>query len=136
MRAVIDTNVLVSGVLNPHGAPGRIVDAILARSFVVLYDDRILAEYRAVLIRPVFGFRHTEVDAFVDFAAATGESVVAAILAVVLPDPDDMPFLEVASAARADALVTGNVRHFKPRRGGHNVNVCSPAEFLRRLETA
>ena len=133
MRAVIDTNVLVSGVLNPHGPPGRIVDGILAQSFVMLYDDRILAEYRAVLARPVFGFRRAEVEALVHFAAATGESVVAASLAVVLPDPDDLPFLEVAAAARADALVTGNVRPFKPRQGSHSVNVCTPADFLRRL---
>lgn len=133
MRAVIDTNVLVSGVLNPHGPPGRIVDGILAQSFVLLYDDRILAEYRDVLSRPVFEFRRIEVDAFVDFAEATGESVMAASLAVLLPDPDDLPFLEVATAADADALVTGNLRHFKPRRGSHGINVCTPAEFLRRL---
>ena len=136
MRAVIDTNVLVSGVLNPYGQAGRIVDGILAQTFVTLYDDRILAEYRAVLARPVFGFRRAEIDAFVDFVEATGESVVAASLAVVLPDPNDLPFLEVAAAGRADALVTGNARHFRPRRGSHNVNVCTPADFLRRLEAA
>lgn len=134
MRAVIETNVLVSGVLNPHGPPGRIVDGILAQSFVVLYDDRILVEYRDVLSRPVFEFRRIEVEAFVDFAEATGESVVAPRLAVVLPDPDDLPFLEVAAAAGADALVTGNVRHFTPRRGSHGVNVCTPVDFLRLLD--
>jgi putative PIN family toxin of toxin-antitoxin system len=133
MRVVIDTNVLVSGVLNPHGPPGRIVDGILAQSFVVLYDDRILVEYRDVLSRPAFDLRRSEVDAFVDFADARGECVAAATLTVVLPDPDDLPFLEVAAAAHADALVTGNVRHFKPRRGNHRVHVCTPAEFLRRL---
>lgn len=134
MRAVIDTNVVVSGVLNPFGPPGRIVDAILAQTFVVLYDDRILAEYRAVLARPVFSFRSTEVDAFVDFLAATGESVVAVSLAVVLPDPNDLPFLEVSTTAGADALVTGNARHFKPRRGSHAMTISTPADFLRRLE--
>lgn len=63
MRVVVDTNILVSGVLNPHGPPGRIVNAILVETFTVLYDDRILSEYRAVLAQPAFGFRPAEIDA-------------------------------------------------------------------------
>lgn len=133
MRAVVDTNVLVSGVLNPHGPPGRIVDAILAETVTVLYDDRILGEYRAVLARPRFGFRPSDVDALVDFIEVAGESVVAQSLAIVLSDPTDLPFLEVAVAGRADALVTGNAKHFKPRRGSHDVSISTPAGFLVRL---
>ena len=52
MRIVLDTNVLVSGLHNPHGAPGRIVDLVLGARIHVLYDDRILAEYRDVHARP------------------------------------------------------------------------------------
>jgi len=134
MRIVIDTNVLVSGVLNPHGPPGRIVDAVLAETFTVLYDDRILGEYRAVLARPTFGFRPSEIEALVDFVEIAGESITAQSLTVVLADPTDLPFLEVAAAGHADALVTGNTRHFKPRRGSHDVSVYTPAEFLDRLK--
>jgi putative PIN family toxin of toxin-antitoxin system len=133
MRVVIDTNVLVSGVINPHGPPGRIVDAVLAEAITVLYDDRLLSEYRAVLLRPVFGFPRTSVDTLVDFIELAGESVVAAHLSVVLPDPTDLPFLEVAAGGQAAALITGNVKHFKPRRGRHGVHVCTPADFLCRL---
>lgn len=46
MRVVIDTNVLVSGTINPHGAPGRVVEAALTEVLAVLYDDRILSEYQ------------------------------------------------------------------------------------------
>ena len=42
MRVVIDTNVLVSGVISPHGPPGRIVNAVMSEMIIVLYDDRIL----------------------------------------------------------------------------------------------
>lgn len=136
MRVVVDTNVLVSGVLNPHGPPGRIVDAILAETFTVLYDDRILDEYRAVLARPAFGFRPSEIDALVDCVEVAGESIAAQSLAVVRSDPTNLPFLEVAVAGHADALVTGNAKHFKPRRGRHNVTICVPADFLGRLETS
>lgn len=133
MRVVIDTNVLVSGVINPHGPPGRIVDAALAEAFTVLYDDRIMSEYRAVLRRPAFGFLRADVDALLHFIEVAGEPTVARHLTVVLPDATDLPFLEVASGGRADALISGNVKHFKPRRGRHDVDVCTPADFFTRL---
>ena len=129
-RVVVDTNVLVSGVLNPHGPPGRILDAILAGALTVLYDDRILHEYRAVLLRPAFGFRPVDVEALLTWIELEGESVLAPLLKVTLPDPTDLPFLEVAAAGHADALVTGNVRHFKPKGGRHDVVVITPAAFL------
>ena len=56
MRVVVDTNVIVSGILNPHGPPGRVVDALLSGNNSALHDDRILSEYREVLLRPTFGF--------------------------------------------------------------------------------
>ncbi len=36
MRVVIDTNVMVSGVLNPHGPPGRIVSGVMSEAIMVL----------------------------------------------------------------------------------------------------
>ena len=133
MRVVIDTNVLVSGVINPHGPPGRILDEVLAGAFTVLYDDRIMSEYREVLARPAFDFNLTDIDALLDFIEMTGEPVPGLRLLIVLPDRRDLPFLEVAAIGHADALITGNIRHFKPRRGQHDVYVCTPAEFVRSL---
>jgi putative PIN family toxin of toxin-antitoxin system len=133
VRVVIDTNVLVSGVINPHGPPGRILDAILSETVTVLHDDRILSEYREVLLRPIFGFRRAAVDTLINFIAFAGEPILAEALDVVLPDLTDLPFLEVAVAGRADALVTGNLKHFTPQRGRHNAHVCSPAELLNRI---
>ncbi len=133
MRVVIDTNVLVSGVMNPHGPPGRIVDHALAGTFTVLYDDRIMSEYREVLARPAFGFSLTDIDALLDFIETTGEKITGRPLPIVLPDAGDLPFLEVAVAGRADALITGNTRHFKPQRGQRDVYVSTPAEFVRSL---
>lgn len=132
MRIVIDTNVLVSGLLNPHGAPGRIVEALLLGTFTLLYDDRILSEYGEVLPRPAFGLHRSDVEMLLDAITTEGERISALPAALVLPDETDLPFLEVAISGQADALVTGNIRHFKPRRGRHDVNLVSPADFLRR----
>src|SRR5512140_1181254 len=109
MRIVPDTNVLVSGLLNPHGAPGRIVEAMLSGAFTVLYDDRTLSEYAEVLQRPVFGLRGSEVEVVLEFVEFAGERISALPTALVLPDATDLPFLEVAISGNADALITGNL---------------------------
>jgi uncharacterized protein len=132
MRIVIDTNVLVSGLLNPHGAPGRIVEALLVRTFALLYDDRVLSEYSDILSRAAFGFRALDVEMLLDAIVNEGERISALPAPLLLADETDLPFLELAIGGRADVLVTGNAKHFKPRRGRHDVNVVSPADFLRR----
>ena len=133
MRVVIDTNVLVSIVINPHGTPARVIDALLAEFIIALHDDRILDEYREVLSRPIFGFHSGDIDALLDFIESAGEHISTRDIGVVLPDPSDLPFLEVAAAGHANALITGNLKHFKPRRGRHSVFVCTPAEFMKKL---
>jgi putative PIN family toxin of toxin-antitoxin system len=132
MRVVIDTNVIVSGILSPHGSPGRIVSALLSEAITALHDERILSEYREVLLRPAFGFSSSDVEVVLDFVESAGEHVSAEPLSLILPDRNDLPFLEVASSGGADALVTGNIKHFRPRRGQHSVLVIAPADFLRR----
>ena len=132
MRVVIDTNVWVSGILNPHGPPGQIVDAALSPAFQVLYDDRILSEYREVLLRPIFGFPREDVRHVLDFVESAGERITAKPLRLRLPDASDAPFAEVAIAGMADALVTGNVKPF-PQRALCDVQILSPAQFLRLL---
>ena len=135
MRIVLDTNVLVSGLLNPHGSPGRCLDLILDGDLTPLFDDRILAEYRDVLLRPRFGFDPRDVDVLVDYLIAEGQALGAPPLDLTLPDPDDLPFLEVAIAGIADALVTGNLRHFPKEAVSGRVEILTPSQLLERLAT-
>jgi len=130
VRIVLDTIVLVSGLLNPHGPPGRIVDLITSGLVQVLYDDRIIGEYREVLARPRLNFDPDDVETLLDFIASEGELVTSTPLPLTLPDPDDLPFPEVAVATTADTLVTGNADHYRPPAGQHQVAVCTPAAFI------
>jgi putative PIN family toxin of toxin-antitoxin system len=132
MRVVIDTNVVVSGLLSPYGPPAEIVRLVAAGELPVCYDARIIAEYREVLHRSAFGFDERDVEWFLDQLVRDGESVASRSLGTRLPDPDDEPFLEVAVASSADALVTGNIRHF-PETLRHGVLVCTPAAFIETL---
>lgn len=131
MRIVLDTNVLVSGLLNPHGPPGRIVDLILAGELAIVYDDRVLAEYAEVLSRPRFGFDPHDVEHVLDLTENEGApAVVAPLDPPDLPDPDDLPFLELAAAVEPHLLVTGNTRHLPPETRPDHVRVESPREFV------
>jgi len=133
VRIVLDTNVLVSGLLNPFGPPGRILQLVAGGDLSLCYDARIMCEYRGVLLRSAFGFRSDQVDSLLEQIRATGEPVAAAPLAHGLPDRDDEPFLEVALAAGVDYLVTGNLRHY-PARARSGVRVVSPASFVEAFQ--
>ena len=129
MRIVLDTNVLVSGLLSPYGPPGEIVRLVSGGLVSLCLDARILAEYRDVLARPRFGFDATAVADLLAYIESSGEMVASAPLPLRLPDPDDEPFLEAALASCADGLITGNLSHSPPpARSG--VAVLSPAEFI------
>jgi uncharacterized protein len=129
MTIVLDTNVLVSGLLNPYGPPGPIAQMLASGELSLGYDARILGEYRAVLLQPKFDFRRDQVDALLEQIQAAGASVAASPLSCHLPDRDDEAFLEVAIGAAAEYLVTGNPRHYPAKLRG-TIRVVSPGEFL------
>lgn len=125
---VLDTNVLVSALLSPFGAPGRIWDLVLAREIRLAYDDRILVEYERVLNRAKFGFDKGRVEAVLAVFLFQESVNPKPWPLQPLPDPDDAAFLEVAQAASA-ILVTGNTRHFPEELRGE-VKVLKPHEWL------
>ena len=133
MKAVIDTNVLVSGLLNPHGAPGHIVDGLRTGQLLPVVDDRILNEYVRVLRRPYFDryFSKMDRDHLLDYLTHNSEYIVATVRCNNLPDPHDAPFLETALTA-AVPLITGNQKHFPPDKV-QNCKVYAPAEFIMLL---
>lgn len=132
VRAVIDTNVLVSAfwTKNRGSPPARILDALLSRAFIPLYSPEIIAEYREVLARSQFGFDADAIESLLDAVVAYGEPALPVESDETFPDPDDKVFYCVALARAEDAarLVTGNARHY-PR----SAFVLTPAEFCALL---
>lgn len=127
MKAVIDTNVLVSGLLKQGTPPAEVVADVLSGVLVVLHDQRILDEYRDVLARPKLGIEPAKAEAVLEFIEAEGIGVQDAHFAGQLPDPDDQPFADVASTGEADVLITGNTKHFPV---GRAIRVMTPREWL------
>jgi putative PIN family toxin of toxin-antitoxin system len=129
MKIVLDTNVLVAGLLSPFGPCAEILRMVFAGDLTLYFDSRILSEYSEVLRRPKFHFQTDKVIAILDYIEHYGVLVSSSPLPDFLPDPDDQPFLEVAVKGQVACLVTGNQVHFPPPlcRG---VRVLSPADFL------
>ena len=121
MIIVLDSNVLVSGLPRPHSKPATIVRLVATGALRVAYDERMLVEYREVLARIKFPFSPEQIRNLLDQIEAEGEAVTALPLSLSLPDPDDLPFPEVAVTAHADAPVTGNKTRHYPARARHGM---------------
>lgn len=125
MRVVLDTNILVSGLLNSEGTPAQIINMVLNRSITLLYDNRILLEYSEVLKRKKFGFKQEWVEPIIEFVKQEGKFITAEPTNVKTIDKDDLKFMEVAITGEADYLITGNAKHFP------KLNIIkTPREFL------
>ena len=134
MLIVLDTNVLVSGLLTPFGPPARVLDLVVSADLQAAFDDRVIAEYMDVLTRPKFAFAQNDVEALIDHIKLTGVQVSARPLDPRdLPDRSDLPFAEVAVTANAEFLVTGNASHFS-FLAKHGIRLVSPSDFVTAIE--
>ncbi len=124
-RIVLDTNILVSGMLSPHGAPAGILDLVVNGKVTLILDSRIFSEYREVLNRKKFSFPGDAVASLMEYIGQEGLFITPVPLRILVPDPGDLPFIEVACHAGVP-IVTGNIRHFRDS----GVQVMTPAEFL------
>jgi uncharacterized protein len=113
MRVVLDTNVVVSGVIKEEGPPGQILRRLFqARQFISVTSLEILAEIREVLQRPkvrrYHGWTDEEIDEFVTFLYAESDVTEGTLTVNIARDPQDNKFLACASEGNADYLVSGD----------------------------
>lgn len=128
MRVVLDTNVLVSALINPYGKPAAVLNAIFSRLVFTCFDARIIDEYERVLSRPRFQFKRDDIRSVLDFFLREGSFVNPEPVSIELPDLSDLCFVEVARASGAP-IVTGNAKHFPQDL----VIVISPAMLIESI---
>jgi putative PIN family toxin of toxin-antitoxin system len=131
VKVVIDTNILVSALINPYGIPAGILGMLLEDKIIPCYDARVLFEYSEVLQRPKFHFSKMETNALVDFIKENGFLTIPCKYPHKIPDQGDAPFMEVALGSEAGFLITGNIAHF-PKQIGKTKTV-SPAQFIKKF---
>ena len=109
-RWVLDTNVLLSALLFPSGRLTWLRDAWRSGIILPLASRETTTELIRVLCYPKFGLTHREREDLLADYLPHCESVIVSTAPPVpdCRDPFDRPFLELALAAQADALVTGD----------------------------
>lgn len=133
LRAVLDTNVIVSGLINPQGAPAAVLKALRSRRFTLISSPAINGEIIEVLNRPYIRERYGLEEVIFDVSFLLwelAELIIDPPVARVSADPDDDKFLAAAAAGLADYLITGDAGHLLQLREYRDVRIISPAEFL------
>jgi uncharacterized protein len=112
IRVVLDTNIIVSALLQPSGTPAQVFVLTLGGALQLCVSGSIYAEYEEVLRRPRFQRREEIITKTLQTIREKGLWVRPTETVRACQDPDDDIFLECAQAAQADYLVTGNLKHF------------------------
>jgi len=133
LKAVLDTNVLISALLSESGVP----DQVLRRaglSYQLFISDEILEEVEKVLRRPRIRRRGQLTEDKIREFLTTLQAVADIVrnppsLQVIEDDPDDNIVLGCAIGAQTDYLVSGDA-HLKRLSSHEGIRIVSPSEFL------
>ena len=116
IRAVVDTNVVVSAALTQSGPSSRVLE-LADEGLIQLYiSPPVFAEYEEVLGRLRIGVLPLRAQTMLKQLQGMCRMVARTKKVRIATDPDDDMFLECAEAAKAHYLITGNTRHFPPPR--------------------
>ena len=135
MRAVLDTNVLISALLSPQGTPARLLVAWLEGHFELIVSPKLLAALERALAYPKLRSRvpADEAREFIGFLSDQ---------ATMAPDPPPHPLLRASdpgddyllalAAAQSAMLVSGDSHVLELSA---DLPVQSPRAFLEHLLT-
>jgi uncharacterized protein len=135
VRAVIDTNVFISGLMLPKNTPGRIINAWRTGHFALVLSEPMLAEISSVLsypkIRKRIGWDDDTISRYLTLLRFEAEiSDIRRTTAHVPRDAKDNMVLATLLASKADCLVTGDL-DLLTLADTHPI--LSPADFVSRI---
>lgn len=132
MRAVLDTNIFISGIFW-DGIPGQILDAVQNDEFQIVASLECIYELHNVLNEFKDKLGADLVDFWITFA------ITKAIIALpqirffeIKDDLEDNKFLDAAVAGKAQYIVSGD-KHLLNLKQFRNIKIIKPAEFLKVL---
>ena len=128
MRAVIDTNVLISAAIKPAGLQRTALLLAMTKPARWYVSRPVLEEYREVLARKELKIRKGLQRQLLQLIRNRSHPVAKTRRLAAALDPDDNIFLECADAAGADYLITGNQKHFP--KFWKKTKVITPREFV------
>ena len=112
--AVVDTNVIVSGMITNNSASptAKVLDCLTEKNITPLFNEEILQEYESVLSREKFNLPKEKIEKFLKMMKSDGVASTRVPSKEVFTDPKDVVFYEVALSKEDSFLVTGNIKHF------------------------
>lgn len=133
MRAVADTNVVVSGLLW-QGPPRRVLDLARTGMLDLFTSPALLVELEDVLGRQKFRRRLESAgvdpgELVLGYAALASVVLPAEKPAVIVEDPDDDEVIACALAARAEVIVSGD-RHLRSLRSFRGIRIVTAADLF------
>lgn len=131
IRAVLDTNTIVSGV-GWGGPPGAVLDAALDGRYELITSPALLTELRRVLSYPKLQTVVGDADELIKLLALAAIVVTPTETVTISRDSDDDRLIEAALEADADVIVSGDRDLLTLGRIGH-IQILTPREFLEFL---
>jgi len=128
VKAVLDTNVIVSALLKPDGRQALLLDLALSGAFTTIVSRDLLKEYEEVLRRPRFALDPRGIAGSLRAIRKAATLVQPRRHLHVTGDPDDNLVLECALEGGAEYVVTGNTRDFP--REFQGIQIVPPREFM------
>ncbi|MGZ3607226.1 MAG: putative toxin-antitoxin system toxin component, PIN family [Syntrophales bacterium] len=138
LKAVIDTNVLVSGLFAESGTISELTELRADERFLLVTSEEILEELYRVLHKPAVQkhFKPTE-NEIIEFIELIREKAVITPnlykTDIIKSDPADNKFLAAASEAKADFIVSGD-KHLKDIREFHNTKIVDAKTFIEKVK--
>jgi putative PIN family toxin of toxin-antitoxin system len=130
LRAVIDTNIFLAGLLNADGGAAKIIRAFQDEEFELIVTHDVFDEYVRVIHLFDNDVPPHKSEELLELVFAKAAKVRPAAAQGACSDADDEKFLSAASGGDADFIVTKNKKHF-PKDAVKIVNV---REFLEVIE--
>jgi len=133
LKAVLDTNVLISALLSSDGIPNQLLRQA-KRTYQLFISREILEEVRDVLLKPRIQRKMSLTEDKILAFLSTIQRVAIVVenpplLPIIEDDPDDDVILACSLEAKVDYLVSGDI-HLKRIGSYKGISVVSPSEFF------
>jgi len=133
--AILDANVVLSGLKSKNGSPFRLLQALEDERFEIAISVPLVLEYESVLFNHLDRAIFTDEDIrdFIDYLCRIGRPTqIYYLWRPILKDPFDDHVLEVAVASESPYIVSYNKKDFKAAKS-FGIEIVSPFEFLKTL---
>ncbi len=136
MRVVLDTNVVISGLLW-HGTPRKLLDAARQHQIQLFTCHPLIEELDDVLSREKFAHRlalanvsrRTLITGYIALSILVEPAIISP---VIEDDPDDDIVLACALAAQADVIVSGD-QHLLRLTSFQRIDILNAKDMLQTL---